>query len=190
LEYLSDYYENHHRRKEKVGKGFIVIPSRIQYFIDWIGTGKTILDLGCRDGELTQHYLNGNQMTGIDCDRNALTLAKERGIETVYSDLNDCFPLPDKTFDVVVAGEVLEHLFSPPETIKEIARILKPGGLFVGSVPNGYRFKNRRRFLIGRTIDVHPFSEHLHLFAWWHLEQLLAPLFEDIEIVPLEGSVF
>jgi 2-polyprenyl-3-methyl-5-hydroxy-6-metoxy-1,4-benzoquinol methylase len=64
-------------------------------------------------------------------------------------------PLPFKNdfFDCVTMCEVLEHFnFNPLPVLREINRVLKPGGLLYLSVPNLTRFRNRYNFLFGRSI--------------------------------------
>lgn len=139
-----------------------------------------MLDLGCRTGALTQHYAGGNEVVGVDVDREALARATERlGIETIWADAEDDLPLPDESFDVVVAGELLEHLADPARTVASVRRVLKPGGRFVGSVPNAFRLKARILFAAGRPPDGDP--THLQLFDPRSLRALLAD-FDDVDI--------
>jgi SAM-dependent methyltransferase len=70
-----------------------------------------------------------------------------------------------------VAAEVLEHLRDPAALVDETRRVLRPGGIFAGSVPNAYRLKNRLRFLAGRPAERNP--THLHLFTPGELLELL-----------------
>jgi SAM-dependent methyltransferase len=140
-----------------------------------------VLDLGCRTGALTQHYAAGNEVTGVDVDRAALEQAVERlGIETVWADVEEGLPFEDETFDVIVAGELMEHLADPAAAVANIRRVLRPGGRFVGSVPNAFRLKSRLRFLVGR----HPETDatHLQLFTPEALRLLLAASFDDVVI--------
>lgn len=186
---VTRFYEQHHAENEKVGTGRIASRQRIGMLVDWVGTGKDLLDLGCRDGELTSNYMAGNRVTGCDIDRNALEIARGRGINGVYADLNEDLPFPDQSFDVVVTGEVLEHVMFPPMTVREIARVLRPGGMLVGSVPNGYRLKARRQFLFGGDVDTNPFHEHLHTFAWWTLQRMLEERFVDVQTTAVGGRI-
>jgi SAM-dependent methyltransferase len=144
------------------------------------GPGLEVLDLGCRTGALTQHYATGNTVTGVDVDRNALEQAVERlGISTAWADVEEGLPFEDESFDVVVAGELLEHLADPAATVAHAFRVLKPGGRFVGSVPNAFRLKSRIRFVAGR----HPETDatHLQLFTPAALHALLAD-FDRVEV--------
>ena len=147
------------------------------------GPGRRVLDLGCRDGALTKHYVNGNAVVGLDADREALERAAELGIETVWADLEQPLPFGDWEFDVVVAAEILEHVREPRRLASEIARVLRPGGTVAGSVPNAYRLKNRLRFLIGRPLEDNPL--HLHQFRPGDLLELLS----DFEAPQLEYVV-
>ena len=73
-------------------------------------------------------------------------------------------PFADESFEVVVMCEVLEHLnFNPLPLLKEINRVLAPGGLFYLSLPNFARMKNRQLALRGKApgIEVRDFFEQL-----------------------------
>ncbi len=154
-------------------------------FAAWVGTGKRVLDLGCRDGCLTQHYATGNTVTGVDIDQQALSLAREKlGISTNCLDLNrEQLPFDDNSFDVVIAGEVLEHLVNPPFIIAEVHRVLVSGGVFLGSVPNSFHWRARLAFLKGHSIED---PAHLHYFSQSEILKLLQG-FADVELVPVGG---
>lgn len=78
------------------------------------------------------------------------------GIDTAGIRLeNFILPFADESFDVVVMCEVLEHLnFNPLPLLKEINRILSPGGLFYLSLPNYARMKNRKAILRGNAAGI------------------------------------
>jgi SAM-dependent methyltransferase len=100
---------------------------------------------------------------GVDVDRWALREAAQRGIATCWADVEQPLPFDGGEFDVVVAGELLEHVRDPSALLGEVQRVLRPGGRLVGSVPNGFRLKNRLRFLLGREPEDNP--THLHLYS-------------------------
>jgi SAM-dependent methyltransferase len=194
LDQLSERYAEHNRTER--GAGFVFAgPERIELFRRYIGgPGRKVLDLGCRDGALTRAYSEGNELVGVDADREALEEAKKLGIETHWADLDGPLPFPDESFDVVVAGELLEHLRDPARLVGEAQRVLRPGGTFVASVPNAYRAKNRLRFLLGRKPEDDP--THLQMFSPANVRALLAG-FEEPELhfiagrlVPLHARLF
>ncbi len=152
------------------------------------------LDLGCRDGALTQAYAEGNDVLGVDADREALAEAAKHGIGTHWADLDQPLELPDESFDVVVAGELLEHLRDPRRLVAEVRRVLRPGGTFVASVPNAYRLKGRLLFLFGRPPENDP--THLQMFSGTGVRALLAGFeqpqlhFVAGRLVPLHPRLF
>jgi SAM-dependent methyltransferase len=168
--------------------GFIFCePDRVPVFAGWVGgPGLRVLDLGCRDGALTSHYLPGNHVVGVDIDRRALATAAERGVHTVWADLDQPLPFDDGSFDVVVAGEVLEHLRFPEQILQEARRVLGAGGVLVGSVPNNYRLKSRLRFLLGKPPERDPTI--LRLFGVADLARFLDG-WRDVEIRCVAGRL-
>jgi SAM-dependent methyltransferase len=178
LDRLDARYRTHHERR---GEFVFGADERAGLLASLVGgPGLRVLDLGCRTGALTQHYAEGNEVVGVDVDSAALEQAEKRlGIDTVWADVEDGLPFQDDSFDVVVAGELLEHLADPAAAVLNVRRVLKPGGRFVGSVPNAFRLKSRLRFLAGR----HPETDatHLQLFTPAALRALLAG-FDDVEL--------
>jgi SAM-dependent methyltransferase len=177
-ERLNDRYREHHQRRQEFVFG---ADERAGLLAELVGgPGLRVLDLGCRTGALTQHYAEGNTLVGVDVDRSALEQAEARlGIETVWADVEDELPFPDDSFDVVVAGELLEHLADPVAVVAHVTRALRPGGRFVGSVPNAFRLKSRLRYAAGRHPETD--STHLQLFTPNALAALLGD-FDDVQI--------
>jgi len=183
---LSEYYRTFHRERAKAGT--VRAGQRIEFLVRHVGRGKRVLDLGCRYGDLTQHYLEGNEVVGVDIDAEALAeCARRTGIETKVQDLNQALEFPDETFDVVVLAEVLEHLPYPDLTLGEVRRVLRPGGILVGSVPNGTRLRNRLTFLFTGVVEHDP--THLWHYGARSLSSKLGRLFERVS-VELAGGRF
>jgi SAM-dependent methyltransferase len=194
LEQLSERYARHNRIER--GTGFVFAgPERMELFERHVGgPGRKVLDLGCRDGALTSRYTAGNHVVGVDADREALAEAAKLGIETRWADLDEPLPFEAASFDVVVAGELLEHLRDPGRLVGEVLRVLRPGGTFVASVPNAYRLKNRLRFMLGRKPEDDP--THLQMFSAADVQRLLAgfdqPALHFIagRLVPVHARLF
>jgi SAM-dependent methyltransferase len=167
---LSEQYERHHRERRDDGD-FVFVPERIPLFQAAIGRGRRVLDLGCRSGAFTRHFLDGNEVVGVDVDRVALEKAAELGIEPVVANVEEPLPFEDASFDAVLAGELFEHLQFPDALVGEIRRVLRPGGVLVGSVPNAYRVQGRLRFLRGRPPEDDP--THLRMFSPDAIRRLL-----------------
>jgi SAM-dependent methyltransferase len=175
---LGDRYEEHHREYRDEGD-FVFVPERIPLLVAAVGRGKRVLDLGCRSGALTRHFLEGNSVVGLDVDANALEKAAALGIEPVQANVEEPLPFDDGSFDAVVAGELLEHLQFPDALVAEIRRVLRPGGVLAGSVPNAFRVQSRLRFLRGNAPEDDP--THLRMFSPAALRELLAG-FERVEL--------
>jgi SAM-dependent methyltransferase len=180
---LQERYEEHHRERRDEGD-FVFVPERIPLFQAAIGHGKRVLDLGCRSGALTRHFLDGNSVVGLDVDAAALEKAAALGIEPVQADVEEALPFEDASFDAVVAGELLEHLQFPDALVAEIRRVLRPGGVLVGSVPNAFRLQSRLRFLGGRPPEDDP--THLRMLSPSALRALLSG-FESAQLSYVGG---
>ena len=180
---LQERYEEHHRERREEGE-FVFVPERIPFFREAVGSGRRVLDLGCRAGGVTRHFLDGNEVVGLDVDRVALAKAAALGIETVEGNVEERLPFEDESFDAVVAGELLEHVRFPDALVAEVRRALRPEGVFVGSVPNAFRLQSRLRFLRGRQPEDDP--THLHLYSPQQVRELLAG-FSEVRIEFLGG---
>lgn len=184
---LGEIYKEHHNTSRKEGFSSLE-KERGELLNKIIGSGKDVLDIGCRDGVLTKYFLDNNKILGVDIDDGALKRAKENlGIETIVVDLNsDWQELGEHKFDAVVAGEVLEHLYFPEKVIEKVKEHLKERGVFVGSVPNAFNLKNRVRYLFGRKKNT-PLEDptHINHFSCNELKSLLQKYFSKVEIIGL-----
>ena len=98
--------------------------------------GQKLLDVGCGEG-LALHVLSqvGWQVEGQDVDAQALAVTAQRGIRVKQGQLSDC-GYPDGAFDAVTMSHVIEHVHDPEALLREIHRILRPGGTLVSITPN------------------------------------------------------
>lgn len=119
------------------------------FFLPHVRPGMDLLDCGCGPGSITTDFAKlvaPGQVVGIDIDdgevERATALAVERNVANVRFRTGDVYNLPftDETFDAVFSNAVLDHLRDPVAALREMYRVLKPGGV-VGirtSDRNGY----------------------------------------------------
>lgn len=91
--------------------------------------GALLLDVACGGGLLAPH-LDGYTHVGLDLTASALDLARRHGVEAVRGDAA-ALPFADRAFDVVVAGEMLEHVPDTAAVVAELSRVLAPDGTVV-----------------------------------------------------------
>lgn len=181
---LGDRYAEHNRSR---GRGFVYGGSdRVDALRALLGdTSGRVLDLGCRDGSLAKALgLTRERTIGADIDAEALAAARDV-LTPCRANLWGEFPFRDDSVDLVVAGEILEHVPFPADFLGEIARVLRPGGRVVGSVPNAFRLKNRLLFLVGRSFESDP--THLRQFSPSMLASALGSHLTRVRVTPAVG---
>ncbi len=112
-------------------------------------SGSKILDLGCSGGVLASHIrAAGHYVTGVDSLE--IPGVRDNVDEFHQADLSQGIPIEvGSGYDVVLAGDVIEHLPRPKETLQEILRVLRPGGELLLSVPNFGHWYPRGRVVLG-----------------------------------------
>lgn len=89
-----------------------------------------ILDAGCGDGQLTSCFVSENRVIGVDFSSSMLAGASKRGLRTKCEDLSS-LSFEDSSVDWVVCVEVLTQAFEPELILRELCRVLRPGGELV-----------------------------------------------------------
>ncbi|HEX3186206.1 MAG TPA: class I SAM-dependent methyltransferase [Pyrinomonadaceae bacterium] len=129
-----------------------------------------LLDIGCGAGNLLQAARkNGWNAQGLDVSAGAVQHVRSLGYEVFEGELQDA-AFPSQHFDVVTAAELLEHLIDPRPLLQEVARILRPGGLFWTTTPHARGLSGRMLGLKWRCVWP---PEHLQLFSIRGLTKLL-----------------
>jgi 2-polyprenyl-3-methyl-5-hydroxy-6-metoxy-1,4-benzoquinol methylase len=134
--YESDYFGKAQKTPWQVELNKKEMKERIDLIIANLGIEKgKFLDMGCGEGYmLKEAAVNGFEPYGIDIAYNLLPKYAERYHFTRGSIFEAKFP--DNYFSVVYMDSVLEHVPNPLETLAELKRILKPGGIMMVIVPN------------------------------------------------------
>ena len=118
--------------------------------------GGRLLEMGCGLGHLLGLLQDDFQCTGIDLIERSIRESRKNAPRATVrqGDATDFSGFDDGTFSAVVALHLVEHLPDPATTIRDIARILKPGGIFLFATPHpGYslrRFKDHETDAIGK----------------------------------------
>jgi 2-polyprenyl-3-methyl-5-hydroxy-6-metoxy-1,4-benzoquinol methylase len=141
---------------------------RIAYELVGAGGGKKALDVGCRDGYWSEK-LKEKGYAVVSCD-----------IEPHYAgalrmDANRELPFADNEFDLIWCAEVIEHLLTPPLTIAEFKRVLKPEGIVVMTTPNQGFWIFRLIERLGISMATIENEEHHFFFTYADMRKLLGP---------------
>ena len=139
-------------------------------------TSDKILDVGCGTGLVSQLHPNFD-VVGLDTSEEMLKRNPYKWIKAPA----EAIPFPDNTFDFVVCRSLLHHLESPLAGLKEMRRVLKPGGKFVAWEPNLSIFNDWIRKLAKKT----------KRFSHWHKNfepQELVSLVDEADLTIVERS--
>jgi 2-polyprenyl-6-hydroxyphenyl methylase / 3-demethylubiquinone-9 3-methyltransferase len=105
--------------------------ARMQHVPPALGSTPLLLDVACGGGLLAPYLAgSGYSHIGVDLSASALTQADAHGVIAVRGDVAR-LPFRDEAFDVVVAGEILEHVVDVPAAVAEACRVLRVGGTLV-----------------------------------------------------------
>jgi len=148
-------------------------------------TGLDILSVGCAAGKDLWHLASSHRVRGMDLSESGVAVAQRHGIEAVVAGVTDPFPYPEKSFDIVVAKDILEHVLDPLAVLQEIRRVLRPHGNLMVIIPNHFYWWFRLRYLFGKNLiwktfmhdQTHTFEEwdyiHVRFFTWKGVRGLL-----------------
>jgi methionine biosynthesis protein MetW len=155
---------------------------------NWIKEGSKILVLGCGSGELLNVLIKENKVKGfgIDIDEKKVFQAISQGLSVIQGDFNtDLSDYPEKSFDYVVAHDVIQITNKPNQTLKQC---LKIGNKVIVSFPNFAYLKIRLTILLSGRMPktkILPYewydTPNIHLFTTKDFKELCAK--EKIQIM-------
>lgn len=156
--------------------------------INNLGTGKSIIDIGCATGEFLNYFKKNNWKTiGIEPNENARNFAI-RNFNLDIKDEDSIKEINNNSFDIITMWHVLEHVPLLNERISEIRRILKNDGYLIVAVPNCNSFDARIYKEFWAAYDV---PRHLYHFTQSSVESLFKKHCLAIDkIIPMKFDSF
>ncbi len=134
----GDVYVHGHHESVLRSHTWRTIENSAQYLEHHLTTSSNLLDIGCGPGTITIDFamrLTKGTVLGIDISheivKKAKIASKESGLDNCSFDTGDTYNLDfaDNTFDIVHAHQLLQHLTDPVAAIKEMRRVVRPGGV-------------------------------------------------------------
>jgi 2-polyprenyl-3-methyl-5-hydroxy-6-metoxy-1,4-benzoquinol methylase len=175
---MNDYHE---ALWEGVPEGFAppYMEPRLAFLLAHVPAGARVLDVGCGEGRFTEALAeHGARVVGVDVAEEPLRRARARRLELELLRVAPAgpWPLEDASFDVVWAGEVIEHVADTAGWLSEVRRVLRSGGALALSTPAHERLTRLRLGLSERAFAAHfdPRADHLHFYTRRALVRLLA----------------
>ncbi|HZL48694.1 MAG TPA: class I SAM-dependent methyltransferase [Solirubrobacteraceae bacterium] len=166
---------------------------RSRFLLDNVRAGERVLDVGCGEGRFAAELARaGAEVVGIDVAAEPLRRARRRHPELELRQVraDGAWPLRDASFDVVWAGEVIEHVSDTAGWLSEIRRVLRSGGALLLSTPDHGRLGMLRWALAPRAFEAHfdPRADHLRFYRSRTLTELLMDFgFHDVEVLGAGG---
>lgn len=141
-----------------------------------VSTCESVLDIGC--AQQPNKYLNNKTVVGVDLQEAVLTPNYSTFIKGKVEDIIKS----NKTYDGIVAGEVLEHLHDPISFLRLCYKALKPGGIIAISTPNPH---SPIEILLTITLNKKYFytEDHVMIFPQrWLIRMLEISGFGDVKL--------
>lgn len=139
------------------------LPHRLTKVLELLDgvTAPRILDIGCGDGRIAAllgEKVGATLIQGVELAAEGVELADKIGVKVSTVDLNEeGLPYADNSFELVFAGEIIEHMLAPDVLLEEVYRVLAPaGGILVLTAPSISSWHCRLQLLLGYQPYVIP----------------------------------
>ncbi len=167
---------------------------RRSFLLAHVREGERVLDVGCGEARFTVELARaGARAVGVDVAGEPLRRARARHpeLDLRVLDGESTWELEDASFDVVWAGEVIEHIADTAAWLSEVRRVLRPGGSLALSTPDHGRLTLMRLALSRRAFAAHfdPLEDHLRFYSRDTLTTLLEQFrFERVHVRRAGGA--
>jgi 2-polyprenyl-3-methyl-5-hydroxy-6-metoxy-1,4-benzoquinol methylase len=167
--------------------------ARLAFLLGHVSVDARVLDVGCGEGRFAAALAKaGAQVVAIDVAEESLRRARawRADLDLRLVEPGGPWPLEDASFDVVWAGETIEHVADTAAWLSEVRRVLRSGGSLLLSTPAHDLLTLLRLALSQRAFAAHfePRSDHLRFYSRSTLAELLVDFgFERIEVRGVGG---
>lgn len=163
-----------------------LVERRRAFLLAHVQPGQRLLDLGCGEGDFTAAAARaGADAIGVDVAERALARARRRHPDLRFELVapHGPFPWDERTFDVVWASEVIEHVVDTARWLSEVRRVLALDGRLLLTTPDHGLARRLRLALGGFEEHFDPCGDHLRFYTRRSLRALLDGLgFGDVRI--------
>lgn len=163
--------------------------SRLDYLLRLAGKiskGNSLLNVGCGSGYLEQAAKQSNwQVMSVDPDARSVDRLRAMGIDARRG-MIESLPLESESIDIVISTEVFEHLKpdSMQAGLKEIQRVLSPGGFLIGTVPYRENLSDNEVFCPQCRMIFHRWGHH-QSFDESRMRSVLETYFQSCQVRPV-----
>jgi len=149
----DDFYEEFFEEKDNVS---YMVDARMRVRRDTIlnylkefPSNLKILDIGCGLGDVLAELPDSYTLFGVDYAKSNVSYAKTRlkGNAEIFNSSIYELPFDSNSIDIGLCLEVLEHIENDEKAVREISRVIKPGGILIAAVPYTYYWKSYKKLL-------------------------------------------
>jgi len=151
--HFNNYYRNHKETEDAIFYQKIYV--FLNRYLSKKETNLRVLDIGAGRGQLLNMLSNKYEKHAIEISEESIKIMEKNNIICRKHDISkNKLPYEDNYFNIVIATEVIEHIWNPEFVLEEAYRILKDNGLFICSVPNIYQIST----IILYLFDIPPIN--------------------------------
>ncbi len=168
---------------------------RSRFLLEHVRAGERVLDVGCGEGAFTAELARAGALpVGVDVAEEPLRRARalHPALELKLVDADGAWELADASFDVVWAGETIEHVLDTAAWLSEVRRVLRPNGRLLLTTPAHPPLRIAALALSRRAFAAHfdPRGDHLRFYNRATLTALVEDFgFREVDVASAAGPL-